>query len=134
MTIATTWGALVRRGLVAGAIAGVAAAIGGVIALLVMQGITGDRYPELTPVSVAALALIGNVVGGVLYAALARRTARPTFWYATLALVAATLDSLISILNPLHPGFAVVATPLHYVVAGISIALVPWLFARNATR
>ena len=123
-----------RQGLVAGLIAGVVAALAGVVTLLIMQAITGDSYPELTPLTVTGIALVANLAGGLLYAILTRFVARPMLWYAVIALVAATLDSLLSIVNPLHPGFGTIATPLHYVVAGISIALVPRLAARLAAR
>jgi hypothetical protein len=123
-----------RNALLAGLLSGIAAAILGTLTLLIMQALTGDRFTELTPVSITAISLLTNLLGGIAYYLLARFTARPALFFAILALVLATLDTLMVAANPLHPGFATVATPLHYVVAFVAIILIPRLAGRPVAR
>lgn len=123
-----------RKALLAGLLSGVAAAILGTLALFIMQALTGDHFAELTPVSITLISLFTNLLGGLAFYLLARFTGRPTLFFALLALVLATLDTIMVAANPLYPGFAMVATPLHYVVALVAILLIPRLAGRTTAR
>lgn len=116
-----------RRSLAAGLGAGVVAAVLAAVAAQLLQRGAGRSYAELSAFQVAFVAALTNVVGGGAYALLARRTARPARWYAILALAVATLDTLMVAVAPPHPGFAALADPLHYLVAVVSLVLVPLL-------
>jgi len=76
---------------------------------------------ELTTFHVTVAALVVNVAGAVLLTVLHGRVARPRVVYAGVALVLASLASLKVFLFPPQPGFALIATTLHYVVALCSV-------------
>lgn len=122
------------RFVLAGAVAGVVAAVVAGVAGAILQAVVGRSYVELSAVPIAVASLVTCVVGGVVYYALSRWTRWPVAIFAAIALVVATLDTVFVTLNPPHPGFAVIANPLHYVVAVVAAVLIPLLSARGAGR
>ena len=120
------------RCLAAGLAAGVVGAVLAAIAAAVLQDATDRSFEELSTASVARSSLIGSVLGSLVYYGLARWTARPALIFAIIALVVATLLSIIIALAPPHPGFAAVANPLHYIVAVCAAIVIP-IIARLGT-
>jgi len=93
VSAATGWG----RGTLAGLGAGIVAA-----AATVATSLIGGRVPP--PVPAAWSALVAGVVGGLLYVWLTRVASRPTTALWVIALVLATIDSLLITLLPLPSG------------------------------
>lgn len=120
-----------RRALLAGLVSGVAAAVLASVAAYALQWVFGTSYAELSVVPITVVSVLTNVVGGVVYYGLSRWTRRPAAIFAVLALVLATVDSVFVALNPLYPGFALVANPLHYIVAIAAAVLIPYVSGRG---
>lgn len=111
--------------LMAGLIAGVAAAFcANAVDLLFEQGL-GGQFEELTPVSIMMASVISCLIGSAVYWALGRFTRRPVLWFVVLGLAAATLDSILPIIGDFPQGFALQANVLHYVVAAVAFIAIP---------
>ena len=115
------------RTLLAGLVSGMAGAALANVVAMALQAVTGLSFPELNVVSITLAALVANLIGSGVYYAFTRSTPRPATLFAILAVVLATLDSLLVTLVPPHPGFGTIANPLHYVVAFTAIVLMPLL-------
>jgi hypothetical protein len=121
----------------AGLLSGVLAAALAICVSLALQRLTGNHYDQLSAVRVGAAALLTNVLGGAVYWLLARRTERPARWFGALAMIVAALDTQFVFASPPAHGFAVIAVPLHFIVALVAAMAIPSIVSgrlRDALR
>ncbi|MGF1470627.1 MAG: hypothetical protein ACFB50_02660 [Rubrobacteraceae bacterium] len=123
-----------RTFLLAGFLAGAVAAVLANVVYGTFRLMGGTSYEELSATTISLASVIPGLLGAVFYYGLTRWVGRPATVLVAVALVAATADSVIVAVNEPQPGFALIATPLHYVVA-LSIALVlPAVASRLAEK
>jgi hypothetical protein len=111
--------------LLGGVIAGLIAAIVSVLAANVLSHITGYSFKELTLTSITVASIMTNLIGSLIFYYLTKKSRGAVLIYTILAILMATLDSLLAALNPPGKGFGTLAIPIHYIVAIISILIVP---------
>ena len=126
--------ASIQAFLLAGFLAGVVAAILANVVYGVFRLLGGTSYDELSVVAITLVSVVPGLLGALLYYGLTRWVKRPALVFIAVALVAATVDSAIVAMNEPEPGFAVIATPLHYVVALSVAAVLPILASRLPKR
>jgi hypothetical protein len=102
----------------------VAAVLASVVSLA-LQSATGDHFSQLSVAPVALAALLTSLAGGAAYWLLLRHTARPTAWFAGLAVALATLDTQLTIVTHHDAMFATLAAPLHFIVAVVALTVIP---------
>jgi hypothetical protein len=117
----------VGRSLVAGLVSGL---IGGVAAGLVWMLLGAPAGPEMAPLGVGPIivtTLVLNLVGGLVFYALARWTSRPVRVFQILGFVFATAYSVLVLVTPDFASFAWVLVALHYVAAAVALVAIPRL-------
>ncbi|HUE75655.1 MAG TPA: DUF6069 family protein [Chloroflexota bacterium] len=117
----------VGRSLVAGLVSGI---LGGFAANLVWLLLGAPAGTEMAPVGVAPIiitTLVLNLVGGLVFYALARWTSRPIRNFVILGIVFATAYSAMVLVTPDFASFAWVLVALHYVAAAVALVAIPRL-------
>jgi len=120
-----------------GLAAGVAAGVVAAGAALIAAGLVGRSFPEVTPVTIVVAAVLPNLVGGLFYGLLARRTRHARLLYAATAVVIGGVYTIVvGAHHPAHPGFMTLIVPLHTTVTVASVVVIPtaarWLVAWRA--
>ena len=118
------------RALLAGLGAGVAGGILAALTWLILGAPAGpaDMPLGLGPILISSLIL--NLLGGLVFYAIARWLPQPALIFAVVGLIFATLYSAMVLFTPAYASFAWVATAMHYVAAVVAIILIPRLAAR----
>lgn len=114
-----------RGALRAGVVAGVISAVLANIALLLLTDITGKSFAQLSHLSVTVASVVPNLFGSMIYYYLVKKTSRASGIYAIITLTLATADSIMQAIAAPASGFAMIANPLHYIVAFSSILVIP---------
>jgi|GEM_PF-2373912 len=123
----------VSKFLVGGLIAGVVAAVIANIVYAIYSGVTGYSFAEVNVFSITLAAIIPNLLGGLIYYALVRRTRQPNLIYAIIALGFGILSVIPQFISPMYPHFAEATAPLHLIVAVASVVIIPaWVKSQRA--
>lgn len=117
-------------GLYAGLIAGIAA----VLLYFLLIALTGYRFVQLNPATILVVSVLVNLIGAAFYAWLRRKTVRPGLHYAWIAIAFGTLLSLLDWAYPPEPHVGDIAAPIHALVVGISVSLIPNRLRRGTRK
>jgi len=108
-------------------VAGAAAALLANLTLMVLSRQLSQSSEALNGYSVTRAAAVASMLGGFVYFALLRVTRHALFWFISLGVAVAALDSIFVAMHPPEPGIARLANPLHGVVALTALILIPAL-------
>ena len=124
------------RFLISGLISGVLGGLIAVILYLALSGlldykiqVSGNDLTQLYIVPIAIASILPNLIGSIVLFFI-RRLNRPIMIYGILALIAALLNSVFS-QTQLVEDYRLVAHILHFVVAILSIVVIPKLATRD---
>ncbi|XID95559.1 hypothetical protein ACF3MZ_14025 [Paenibacillaceae bacterium WGS1546] len=117
--------------LIVGAAAGIVSAIGSNLLAWGIMAANDYRFEMLNGFSITLSAFFANLIGAFIYRALRKRTARATLYYAALSLAMAVLMTVNTAANPMEPHIGAVANPLHFLVAVLSLVLIPAFMNRK---
>jgi len=112
-------------------VAGIAAAVAGALAHLVVTGLTGRSYEQLSVVSILGATFVASLIGGLVFVALTRRIRRPVAMFAVLAALGAVVDTAAATAAGQGWGFVLEAGVLHVVVATVVAVVLPWFALRR---
>jgi peptidoglycan/LPS O-acetylase OafA/YrhL len=115
----------ISKFLVAGLIAGIIAAVIANIVYAIYSGVSGYSFTEVNIFSITLASIIPNLIGGLIYYALTRRTRQPNLLYAIIVIGFGILSAIPQFISPMYPHFAEATAPLHLIVAVVSVLVIP---------
>ncbi|GAA0361131.1 hypothetical protein [Bacillus horti] len=121
----------VKKTLIAGSLAGIISVI---VSNLLAWGIMSAndyQFEMLNGFSITLSAFFVNLIGAFIFRFIQKKSKRAIMYYAILSVVMAILMSINTSTNPMEPNIAAVANPLHYLVAILSLVLIPLFMKRG---
>ncbi len=116
----------VSRYLLAGLISGLISAVIANIYYLIYSGASGNSFAELNLFTITFIAVLGSVIGGLVYYGLTRFTKQPSLIFSIVGVIFIFLSIIPNFASPLYPNFAAATVPMHFIVGLTAIAFIPW--------
>lgn len=124
--------ASVSKTFAAGSIAGIISIVLSNLLAWAIMAANNYQFEMLNGFSITMSAFLANLIGAFIYRVLWNKTTRAGLYYTILCLVMAVLTTVNTAANPMEPNIGAVANPLHFLVAVLSLILIPVLMKRMA--
>ena len=126
----------VGKGLKAGLLSGIVGAVVVNVFIYAYYGVTDTSYADtINVVSATLVTLIANLVGGVFFALVAKKSMKTATWlFAAGTIAIAAFMTWNTYANPAEAGFETVSATSHEIVALLAIIVLPMLFKKHANK
>jgi len=122
--------ATVSKTIAVGSIAGIISVLLSNFLAWAIMAANNYQFEMLNGFSITISAFLANLIGAFIYRVMWNKSSRAGLYYAILCLVMAVLTTVNTVANPMEPNIGAVANPLHFLVAVLSLILIPVIMKR----